>query len=131
MRKRRKVVFYFVIGFILVITFFAVRRKDLTIHIIAETSAPNKLLQLQMDNKIIFEGEVNSGVYFGERIVLKNKGFGFYSLKLEAVDDKVVFHKDGLLLLNRTMIITYYDTTSQRETAYFDMWWKFGNFLPD
>jgi len=127
--KKKSVIFYVSIA-LLLIAVFVLRKRDLTIHIIAETSTPTSSIRLQMDDETLFEGEINSGVYFGEKIVVKNMGMGFHALKIETLQDSVTYQKDSFFLFNRTMIITYFDKSSSEE-SYFDMWSKFGKFLPD
>ena len=127
--KKKSIIFYGSISLILVAV-FVLRKKDLTIHIIAETSAPMSSMRLHMDDEILFEGEINSGVYFGEKIVVEKMGMGFHSLKIEALQDSITHKKDKFFFFNRTIVITYFDKSSSGESC-FDIWSKFGRFRPD
>ncbi|MCW5912953.1 MAG: hypothetical protein KIT62_17920 [Cyclobacteriaceae bacterium] len=129
MMKKKSAIFYVFIA-LLLMTVFVLRKSDLTIHIIAETSAPMSSIRLQIDDETLFDGEVDSGVYFGKKIVVENMGMGFHSLKIEALQDSIIYKKDSFFLFNRTMIITYFDKSSS-EKSYFVVWNKFGEFLPD
>ena len=131
MIRIRKVIYYLAITIIIMITFFALRPKDLTVHIIVESSAPKKLIKLQLNNKIVFKEEVNSGVYWGNKIVLENTDIGIYSVEVEAVEDGILYQKNKFFIFNRTMIITYFDVSALGRQPYFDMWSKFGKFIPD
>ncbi len=127
----KKIIVFGVSIIVLIVAIFVLRKKDLTIHVMAETSNLTSSIHLKIDNEILFEGEVNSGVYFGEKIVVENMSIGFHSLKVEAVDDNVIYQKDIFFLFNKTIIITYFDKSYLEEKPYFDVWSKFGEFIPD
>ncbi len=127
----RRVIIFCAFIVLLLIAVFVLRKGDLTIHVIAETSSPTSTIHLQMDDETLFNGEVNSGAYFGEKIEIENMGVGFHTLKIEAVKDGITYQKDDFFLFNRTIIITYFDRPSLEEKPYFDVWRKFGKFLPD
>lgn len=127
----KKVIVFCVFIALLIVAVFVLRKRDLTIHVIAETSSPTSSIRLQMDDETLFEGKVNSGVYFGEKVVVENVGIGFHSLEIKAIKDNITYQESRFFLFNRTIIITYFDKSSLEEEPYFDMWSKFGKFLPD
>jgi hypothetical protein len=129
MRKKASIFFLFIA--LLFIAVLVLRKKDLTIYIIAESSDAACSIRFKLDDQTLFEGNVNSGVYFGEKIVVEDMGIGFHTLKVEALKDNVIYQKDSFILFNKTIIVTYFDRSSTEKDPYFDIWSKFGKFLPD
>ena len=128
---RKTIVFYLLVAFLLTTVLLILRKSDLIVHIIAETNNPTSSIRLQMDGRTVFDGRVNSGVYFGEKILIEDVYIGFHSLKIEALEDNVVYQRDGFYLFNRTTIIMYFDKSTSEKRTRFNVWNKFGKFLPD
>lgn len=113
--------------------FFVFLREDsLTVHLISESAEHQKLdMQLQFDGKIILSDSISSGVYFGKTAVIGDVDIGFHEITVTSSIGDATYEIDKLVILNKTIIICYWDGSESFGIPYFESWTKFGKFIPD